>query len=235
MRIRIMSIILMALALCLVPVLSASADAPERELAMPASGWDPLSQVKVDGSGVWSRLGQRLTTGDWTITTIGYRICREGNPTGNIVLSLYDSVTGELIAARTWGDAGDLPEANVGTSEYQKVTFDPPIRLVNRDIRLVVEYWGGNGTDYVRAGYFSGDRRSGEWYTNYFHYGQWHDIGEAEEGAYYLAYIDHTEPHDGNTEDGSRTSIPMVAIPVVFGLTVGLVVYAKKRKSNEDT
>jgi len=99
-----------------------------------------------------------------------------------------------------WGDAGNLPDANNNT--YIKLDVLPSLK-VDGDIRICVEYWGGNETDYVQAGYYSGDKITGQWYTNYTNYSTdvdgWHDIGEAEDAAYYMSYVaKDTEPENGN-------------------------------------
>jgi len=165
----------------LVLALPLLADTPVK---MQWTGTDPLGCKNVSNS--WVRLGQRLPIPDRIVTEIGYYVWRVGAPTGNVSFSIYDAETDEVIVSRVWGDAGDLPE--VGINEYQSILLDSPIK-VDGDVRLCVEFYGGNSTDYCVAGYYSGNKIVGEYYTNYYYYGQWHDIEEAEEGSYYYAYV----------------------------------------------
>jgi len=175
------TIIAIAAILVLLIGASTASAADTCRVQMPASGHDFLGQP-----GVWVRLGQRLTIPDRKVTSIGYHVRRVGSPTGDIVISLRDAETGMAIFTAVWGDASELPEG--GSQGYCEVVLTPPIR-VNGDVRICAEYYGGNETDYCLAGYATGDKVPGEWYTNYLHYGVWHDIGEAEEGAYCYEYV----------------------------------------------
>jgi len=190
---KLLRLLLLVIVLCgtLFPVVSYAAD--YEEVSIPASGLDYLGGRGCTNC-TWSRLGQRLTL-NGTIYKVGYRVCKVGLPTGNVTLSIRDSGTDEVIWSEVWGDASSLP--GVGNSTYCIVNVTPPIR-VDSDVRICVEYYGGDGTSYCRAGYYSGDRVTEEWYTNYFNYATdadgWNDIGEAEEGSYYLAYIPVASP-----------------------------------------
>ena len=184
---RIAAVLALLIAILACTPLYASAAEPETvRIAMAGSGWD-----KVGGQGttaVWSRLGQRLTIPDRRIASIGYRVSRVGSPQGDIILSIRDSHTDEIIASKVWGDASELMLRSPASSTYIEVEFARPVR-VRGDVRICVEFYGGDAENYVEAGYFSGDRIPGEWYTNYLNYGQWHDIGEAEEGSYTYTYL----------------------------------------------
>lgn len=202
-----------------VPVIAAST------VQIPASGWDYLGG---SSPAVWSRLGQRLTINDGEIYAIGYRLCKVGSPTGNVTLSVRDSATDNVLWSGIWGDASELPDANNNT--YMRV-FCPASLKVDGDIRICVEYWGGNETDYVRAGYYSGDRITGQWYTNYTNYstdaGGWHDIGEAEEAAYYMSYVStDTEPDNGGTTPTSG-GINWPIVGAIGGIFVTMIAGAK--------
>ena len=189
---------------------------------MPASGYDPLGgenvhpveQANNTTLNAWTRLGQRLTIPDREITGVGYKVFRVGNPTGNITISIRDVQTDEVIVCEVWGDASELPE--LGSSEYCGVTLSTPIKI-NQEVRLCVEYYGGNSTDYCVAAYYTGDKITGESYTNYRN--QWHDIGEAEEGSYYYTYICEVTPPPG---DGDVNGKPNMAI--IAALIAGFVV-----------
>jgi len=217
------------------PILAATAT-----VQVPASGWDYLGGK--DSPATWSRIGQRLTLDDTDVLAIGFRVCRAGSPTGDVTLSIRDSSTDHIIWSQVWGDASDLPDAN--NSTYIMVDIkNPSVRLGvlgSSDVRICVEYDGGNETDYCKAGYYSGDKITGEWYTNYANYATdvtgWHDIGEAEEAAYYMLYMgkDGT-PMDG--DDDTPTGInwwvigPIIVIALI--LVIGSVLLRKPKRGGD--
>lgn len=211
------AIVVVAVIIFLLPSLAWAANTVQ----IPASGWDYLGGE--DSPAVWSRLGQRVVINDGEIFTIGYRLCKVGKPTGDVVLSVRDSETDDLLWSQVWGDAGDLPGANNNT--YIKLGITPSLK-VDGDVRVCVQYYGGNETDYVQAGYYSGDKITGQWYTNYVNYatdvGGWHDIGEAEEAAYYMSYTSEgTGPADGG--NGIVNDINYWWIVAAFGGIVATV------------
>jgi len=207
-----------------VPVLAGTS-----QVLMPGTGWDPLGGR--NSIAVWSRLGQRATIPDRELVSLGFRVCKVGNATGDITFSIRDSITDEVIVSQLWGDASELPEQ--GTSGYRVVNFTTPVR-VNGDVRLCVEYWGGTNTSHCEVSYFAGDRVTGEWYTNYLNYctdmDGWHDIGEAEECCYTYTYVTEDELKPDNNGDNSGTSngggiptplwVVIIAVPVTSGLSV---------------
>ena len=221
------AIIVALLVLCLGATLPAFAD-NAKEILMPASGKDPLGTEKVGGSGAWCKLGQRLTI-HGEVLAIGYRVWKQGNPTGDIIFSIYDAETDSLIVQKRWGDASELPEL-VSYGDYQYVTLDKPIRI-NGDVRLCVEFHKGTATDHCWGGYYSGDHITGQYYTNFFCYGVWSDIGEAEEGSYYLRYIPDISPgkpppKSASGENGVNPHL--IIAPIV--VAVGSLLYVLKRK-----
>jgi len=223
-----LSILLVALVLWMVVVAPVSADTCR--VQMSASGYDPMGGTNVTLPGVnpWTRLGQRLTIPDREILSIGYHVRRVGNATGNVTLTIRDSVTDEILFSAVWGDAGELPE--LGTSGYAEVEVTPPMRI-NQDVRICVEYCGGNSTDYCRGGYYSGDKLIGESYTNYRN--QWHDIGEAEEGSYCYTYVCESEP---DPDGGGVTESPNIRVAIIAGAVVcvaGLTYLVRDKRKKE--
>ena len=222
---RAISIVIL-LALLLVP--ASVVYAAEQEVNMPASGWDYLGgpNVTIPGFNPWCKLGQRLTI-HGTVTRIGYRVCRVGTPTGNVTFSIYDAETDDVIFTKVWGDASELPTTN--SSGYQYVEVNPPL-VLNQEVRLCVEYCAGNSLNYCMAGYYSGDRITGEYYTNCLLNGNWHDIEEAEEGSYHYTYIPPDDPPLA-TNDGGLPDWALIAFGFI-GATLAtlLCVYVKKRK-----
>lgn len=206
------------------PIMAAST------IQIPASGWDYIGGG--DSPATWSRLGQRVVIEDGEIFAVGYRLCKVGGPTGSVRLSVRDSDTDNLLWAQVWGDASDLPLANNNT--YIKATVTTGLK-VHGDIRICVEYDGGNATDYVQAGYYSGDKIPGQWYTNYSNYASdvdgWHDIGEAEEAAYYMSYVaKDTEPENGGTSSGGGISMALWVVIIALPITGGLGVWYVRSK-----
>ena len=225
---RAIGVIVILAVLCVAFAAPVHAEKVE-EILMPASGTDALGRQE-EGIHAWCRLGQRLTMTDWEVIAIGYRVWREGNPSGDVIFAIYDAETDEALVRERWGDASDLLE--VTDSGYQYVTLDKPVRI-SGDVRIAVEFTSGNVTDHVRAGYFSGDRVTGEFYTNYFCRGVWHDIGEAEEGSYYIAYINHVKPEkpvvENHNSGGLGVKLHLIVGPIVFAVC-GVLLYVNSRK-----
>lgn len=159
--------------------------ASTHEVGTLNTGTDPLGK----NVSVWSRLGQRLIIPDRYVTEIGYCIWRHGFPQGDIIFAIHNATTDEQMVRVVWGDASDLGVWPQDSGRFTKVVLDKPIKI-SGEVKLFVEFNGGDADNYCLAGYVSGDKFPGESYINYFHYGQWHDIGEAEEGAYFYAWVD---------------------------------------------
>lgn len=222
----IVTIAVTLLVLLAIPVYAATAT-----VQIPASGWDYLGGE--DSPATWSRVGQRLTLDDTEVLAIGYRVSRVGSPTGNVTLSIRDSATDAVIWAQVWGDASALPDAN--NSTYLIIDITPSLKVTG-DVRICVEYYGGNEIDYVQAGYYSGDKITGEWYTNYVNYATdvtgWHNIGEVEEAAYYMSYVDREpDPIDGGAVIGIGHSWWIIG-PVIGIVVILAIGFALLRKPN---
>lgn len=238
-RIAIAAIALATLLLVTVPVVAIGAEGDEIEVTCGTSGLDPLSKEKAMGSGPFCRLGQRLTIPNRLVTVIGYRVWKVGNPTGDITLSIRDLATDAIVASAVWSDASELPNPDEGG--IRKVRLAEPVRI-DGEVILCVEYYGGNMTDYCVGGYRTGNYRDGETYMNYSHHtGTWHDIGEAEEGGYFYAYIDEgvVDPPQNGTNGGDTgegdingNTNWMIIGPVVGVLAAGggFIIYRTRRR-----
>jgi hypothetical protein len=213
-KLRCLAVLGLAL-LCLAWTVAVSADTHQVE--MPFSGEDTLG-----AKGVWCRLGQRLTMPDRYVTEIGYKVWRVGAPTGNVTLAIYNATTDEPIVEIVWGDASQLFTLSGNASKVTKIVLDKPIRI-DGDVRLFVEFHGGDEQNYCIAGYWTGDKVTGGWYTNYYHYKQWHDIGEAEEGSYYYAWIDEEDLK-------SDSAAPMWIIAPIAVAVGGIGFYVSKKQ-----
>jgi hypothetical protein len=225
--------LVVALTLCL--SLAIPAQAATNRFEMPGSGWDPLGGP--NSTAVWSRLGQRLTLNNTEIIGIGFRICKVGNATGDIIMSIRDSVSNKVLASAVWGDASELPVQ--GTNGYREVTFDTLVQ-VSGDVRFCVEYYGGTSTSHCEVAYYSGDRIAGQWYTNYLNYytdaGGWHDIGEAEECCYCYTYVAEDGPApdgDDGTDSGSGIPLPLWVVIIAVPVTAALGVWYMRAKKGQ--
>lgn len=233
---------LVAILLTAMPVVAIGAEAGEIEVTCGTSGLDPLGQGKAMGSGPFCRLGQRLTIPNRLVTEIGYRVWKVGNPTGDIVLSIRDFATDRVITSMVWGDASELSDPDVGG--IQKVRLSEPVR-VNGEVILCVEYYGGNTTDHCVGGYRTGNYRDGETYMNYHCGRSWHDIGEAEEGGYYYAYVDEGTPdppqnggNGGDTEEDGTGNTGLIAAGATIGVFVvggGFLLYRDRKRRKKTT
>jgi len=210
-------LIALMVVLLLGTIVPTAVSASTHEVGILNTGIDPLGKK----ASVWCRLGQRLTIPDRYVTEIGYCIWRVGNPTGDIILAVHNATTDEPIVTKVWGDASELGVWPEDSGKFTKVMLDEPVRI-NGDVRLFVEFNGGNATDYCWVGYVSGNRTDGV-YTNYYHYGQWHDIGEAEEGAYFYAWVD---PEDVKLD----AAMPLWVIAPIGIATGVLSLYINKRQ-----
>ncbi len=212
------SLVLVAILLLLLPTLVV---ADSHRVGIPYTSYDPLS-----GDGLarnsWCRLGQVMFIPNRCVASIGYNVWRIGEPAGDVILSIYNSAGG-LMFSKVWGDASNLTAWGAGPSPIG-VTLDEPM-CINATVRICVEYYGGDGENYCAAGYYTGDRITGECYTNY-RYGQWHDIGEAEEGAYFYTWVDEISPE--STE--ANFTIPLWAIIPVGLIMGGAALYVNTRQ-----
>jgi hypothetical protein len=210
-----------------------SADEPETEtICITSTGWDMVAGFHARPTVTWSRLGQRLTIPDRRIVSIGYRVARQGYPVGDVILSIRDSATDEVIASKVWGCASELDERGKASTYHVTVEFARPVR-VRGDVRISVEFYDGDEENYVLGGYRSGNVRDDEVYTNYHNFGEWGDIGEAEEGAYCYTYlvgdVPILPPDDEPYEGGVAWAPIIAAAAVLIGIAVGIVVARRKR------
>lgn len=139
------------------------------------------------GGKVWTRLGQRITIDGWTIVSLAFKLARVGSPTGDVTFAIRRIADDSVIASEVWGNASAIA---TDPTEYS-VTFATPV-YVNEEVRICAEFYGGDADNYLKFGYYSGNHKPGEFYTNYMEYGYWHDIGEAEEAGYKLTYRETT-------------------------------------------
>lgn len=94
------------------------------------------------GDATTTRLGQKLTIPNRTITHLGFWIWKQNNPTGDITFGIRRVSDDSLISSKVWGDASALQ----GAAAYEEVEFDTP-PTINEEVRVYAEFLNGNGTD----------------------------------------------------------------------------------------
>ena len=238
---RIVLGIVVVVVLALFPI-TASADEPET-ICISSSAWETIAGLHARPTIARSRVGQRLTIPDRNIISIGYRVAREGNPVGDVILSIRDSATDEVIASKVWGNASQLLERGPASASPIVVEFASPVR-VNGDVRICVEFYDGDAENHVLGGYRIGNVRDGEVYTTYFNNGVWHDIGDSTEGAYCYTYLvgdspptppdDDKDDHDAANRTGPQgggiSLLPLIAILVAVAGIAGSLVAVRRNK-----
>lgn len=145
------------------------------EKQVGGQSYDPLGIV-------WIRLGQRLVIPNRKVLTLAFCLQKIGDPTGDVTFAIRD-LEGNIIVSEVLGDASII---DVKRSWYE-VTFSSP-KIIDEEVRLSCEWGPGDKDNHLGYMYRTGNPKPGEWYTNYYAYGQWHDIGEAEEGNYKYTY-----------------------------------------------
>jgi len=216
---------LLAILILILTLIPSAVSADTHEVNMSYVRYDPLSGggfVSINNItwGSWCKLGQKLDIPNRYVTSIGYHVWKFGNPTGDIILSIYNATSDEIIFSQVWGSASNLSVWGAVPNLIEVPLTNPT--CINGTVRICVEYYGGDMDNYCGGGYFTGDRITGEYYTNY-RYGQWHDIGEAEEGAYYYTWVDE--------EDLRKESRFPLWIIAPIGAGVGGLVFIRRKRA----
>jgi len=219
------------LAILAVPLMVVADEPETKTICVPHSGWDMIAGAHARPDIVWSRLGQKLFIPDRRIVSIGFRVAREGNPVGDVTLSIRDAETDEVIASMVWGCASELDERGAASTYHVTVTFPRPVR-VRGDVRIAVEFYEGDADNHVLGGYRSSASPEGEGYANYHNFGVWDDIAQ-EEGAYCYTYLVGDVPilpPDDEPYEGGVAWAPIIAASVVLiGIAGGVAIARRKR------
>ena len=127
--------------------------------------------------------GQRLTIPDRTITKLAFVLRRVGSPSGNVVMSIR-KIDNTVLATKPWGPANTLPLS----ATWEEVTFDSPV-AVNEEVRILIEFTGGDASNYIRYHYQNTDVKADEWRTQ-MGTGGWGDMKDwtAHDTAYKYTY-----------------------------------------------
>lgn len=128
------------------------------------------------------RSGQRLTISNRWVTALSFLIRRAGSPTGDVTFTIRRVSDDSIIASKVWGDASSL----YTYYDWKTATFDNAV-LVNEEVRILVEWGGGDGDNYLQIRIRNTDVKAGEGRTRYD--SGWYDY------SYDMTYkYDYLEP-----------------------------------------
>jgi len=110
-----------------------------------------IDQTLQDGVGglsatKWLRLGQKITISSKTICRVGFYLKKAGSPSGTITATIRKTSDDGII--ETSGDTLDISTLTT-TFAWKYFTFNS---LVNEEVRLQVEYSGGDNSHYGIVG-----------------------------------------------------------------------------------
>jgi hypothetical protein len=81
------------------------------------------------------------------ITRLGFKLQKNGSPTGNITFAIRKVSDDSVIQSKVWGDASTLSTGYADT--WREVTFDS-IAVCNEEVYLSCEYSGGDASNFVQ-------------------------------------------------------------------------------------
>jgi len=113
-------------------------------------------------SGMYIRRGQRLTIPNRSVEKLGFWLDKFGSPTGNVTYTIRKVSNDSIIASKVWGNASLLSFSTT----YYEVTFDSAV-TINEEVRICVEFSGGDSHNFVWMAYQSTDVKVGEFRTGY--------------------------------------------------------------------
>lgn len=119
-------------------------------------------------SGSKTRVGQKLTISNRTVTSLTFRLFRLVAPTGDVTFTIRKVSNDDIIASKVWGDAGDLSPV----PQDAEVTFDTPT-LVNEEVRISCEFSGGDVDNCIVINFQNTDVKADEGLSYYD--GSWTD------------------------------------------------------------
>lgn len=119
------------------------------------------SSVAIHGA-LYFRLGQQLTISGRTVTKLGFWISKYGKPTGDVTFTIRKVSDSSIMASKVWGDAADLTASLV----YEEVEFDTP-PTIDEEVYILVEFSGGDASNYVAVAYQNSDVKADEFFTAY--------------------------------------------------------------------
>lgn len=151
------------------------------------------------------RVGQYIPdiTENTTITSVQFYMGKAGSPTGTANITVRqtdDTIIGLL---------GTIDVSTLGSVTWHTFTDDVNI-TATQDIRVTVEYSGGDGSNYVQLGYANSDVCDG--YRTYYESGAWNDITDSDSSIkFYSSNALMSLTVDGTKED--ENVLHDVAVP----------------------
>lgn len=130
-------------------------------------------------AGGYVRAGQRLTIANRTITKLSFPLSKVSSPTGDVTFTIR-KIADNILASKVWGNAADLTTSIV----WYEVTFNTPV-TINEEVRILVEFSGGDNGNYVRYSFQSTDVKADETIT---YYGSSYVDNSDYDGAYIYTY-----------------------------------------------
>ena len=104
-----------------------------------------------------TRVGQKLTISERTVTHLSAYLSKAGSPTGDVVLGIRKVSDDSLIVSKVLFDALELTTSFV----WYEAEFDTPV-YINEQVRIYVEFNGGDSSNYVWAGFAADDVKESE-------------------------------------------------------------------------
>lgn len=119
-------------------------------------------------SGSKTRLGQKLTIPNRTITKLSFKFAKNGSPTGDVTFTIRQT-DDTILASKVWGDAGSVA---TGSAVWYEATLDTPTN-VDEEVRISCEYSGGDSSNFLYVARSSTDVKASEELSYYD--GSWTD------------------------------------------------------------
>jgi len=126
--------------------------------------------------------GQRLTIPQRRVTKLAFKLKKVGNPTGEITFKIISVDSDNDMGSKVWGNA-----INLTTSyDWYEVTFDTPVFCTgtDQDVRIVLEFTGGDASNYVAMAY-NDESAVGDEYLTWLYIGAWTDEATYDAGYKY--------------------------------------------------
>ena len=108
------------------------------------------------------RVGQRLTISSRYVSSLSFVLSKVGSPSGDVTFTIRKVSDDSVIGSKVWGDASGLTTS----AEWVKVELDSPV-YVNEEVRICIEFAGGDSTNRVVLGYQDSDVKANEYRSAY--------------------------------------------------------------------
>jgi len=133
-------------------------------------------------SGLWEWAGQRLNITGRNVTALSFPLMKVGSPTGDVNFTIRYDGNNTLINSVTWGDASALNT----TKQWESASFTSPV-VVNATVHILVEYYGGDASNYIQYHHEDSDVKANE---NFAHYdgAAWTNLSTYD-GGYNYTYL----------------------------------------------